>query len=124
MTATVTLSMEIELAWGHHAFREDHSYLSPNREKETETLLAFLDACDRHDIPVSFSVVGYLLHEAYEPLVDSPHAPDWLPVGPGSNVETHPAFYAPDLVREVASRPTRHDIGTQPAGPGSIFVRP
>jgi len=112
MVATITLSIEVELAWGFHDRTTSFPHLSRDRRVETETLEKLLAVCDEREIPVSFDVVGYLLHESYEPLVESPHGPEWLPVGPDSDRDSDPLFFAPDMVEAIIDRQVEHEVCT------------
>lgn len=110
MTATVTLSMEVELAWGFHDILDSFPHFSSDREEETKKLSQVLNVCDKHSIPFSFDIVGYLLNREYRPIEDSPHDQDWLPVSPGSDVDAKPLFYAPDLAERIREASTNHEI--------------
>jgi hypothetical protein len=113
MSATVTISIEIELAWGHHdVVGGVHPTLSEGRTAETTALERLLDRCDRHDLPLSFDVVGHLLHEDCSGSHEGPHDADWFAADPGTNSRQDPHFYAPDLVAAVRDRPTEHEICT------------
>lgn len=114
MSGTVTISLEIELGWGvHHlpgsAGLDRHS---TNRRVETETLERLLAVCDELDVPISFDVVGHLLLEDCSGTHDGPHGPEWFDADPGSDVDTDPLFYAPDLVRRIDEAETDHEICT------------
>lgn len=112
MTATVSFSMEVELAWGFHDVAERFPFLSEGREVETETLEWLLAQCDELDIPFTFDVVGYLLNDEFESIATSPHDAEWLPVEPGSDIDSHPLFYAPDLVRAIKNAETSHELAS------------
>jgi len=113
MAGTVTLSIEVELAWGRHDLAGDgRALLSGGRAMETVALERLLATCDRLDIPVSFDVVGHLFHEACDGTHESPHEPEWFDADPGTDVDTDPLFYAPDLVEAIRDAATAHEICT------------
>ncbi len=112
MTATVSFSMEVELAWGFHDVSNGYPFFSEGRKMETETLEWLLTRCDELDIPFTFDVVGYLLNEEFESIANSPHDAGWLPVEPGSDIDSHPLFYAPDLVRAIEDAEADHELAS------------
>jgi len=103
--------MEVEFAWGVHD-RGNYEFLSRDREPETDALRTVLDACDGCSIPVTFDVVGHLLEESCSGSHPSPHADDWFEADPGTDVDTHPQFYAPDLVSLITDRKVDHEVAT------------
>lgn len=111
MTATVTLSMEIELAWGKHD-KKDYAMLSNDRGPETETLTTLLTYCDQLFIPFTFDIVGHLLHDSCSGSHPSPHSNSWFDEDPGSGTTSHPHFYAPDLVSKITDTGVEHEIAT------------
>jgi len=111
MSGTVTLSMEIELAWGTHD-RAEYTYFSPDASAELETLTNLLDCCDRYKIPISFDVVGHLLHESCSGEHPGPHHDGWWSEDPGTDSERDPLFYAPEFVRMIENADVDHEICT------------
>ncbi|RLM56895.1 polysaccharide deacetylase family protein, partial [Halorubrum sp. Atlit-26R] len=111
MTGIVTLSIELELGWGMHD-KAEYSHLSTDRAAETKALHRILDSADRHDLPITFDVVGHLFHESCTGSHAGPYPEDYWSEDPGTDEETDPHFYAPDLVREIQSRKTDHEITT------------
>jgi peptidoglycan/xylan/chitin deacetylase (PgdA/CDA1 family) len=111
VTATVTLSLEIELGWGYHDLRR-FGKLGPDREPTTRTLGRLLDLCDELEIPFTFDVVGALAHDEVTEVREGPHPDGWFEtvadVGP-----SRPAlFCAPDLVGDVRRAAVPHEICT------------
>lgn len=111
MAGVVTLSVELELGWGKHDEKE-YSHLSPDREEEDSFLELFLDLCDTENIPVSFDVVGHLLHDSCSGTHEGPYPNQWWDEDPGSDVSTEPLFYAPDMVESIRDRNVDHEICT------------
>lgn len=111
MTGTVTLSMEIELGWGTHD-RAEYTYFSPDASAESETLTKLLDCCDRYEIPISFDVVGHLLHDSCSGEHPGPHPDSWWTEDPGTDHERDPLFYAPQLIERIQQADVDHEICT------------
>lgn len=111
MVGTATISIEVELGWGVVRFGKLDK-ISPGRERETRHLTRLLDRCDEYDVPITFDVVGHLFFEECDGDHGGPHPDGWWDVDPGSFVDEHPKFYAPDLVEDIRSRETDHEICT------------
>lgn len=77
MGGVVTLSIEIELAWGRHHLTEPNRFanLSQDRTIETNSLARLLDLFKQCDIQATFDIVGHLLHEQCDGAHRSPHEP-------------------------------------------------
>jgi len=112
MVATVTLSIEIELGWGRIDKPGPHPALSDGRKAETESLKRLLAVCDEHGVPITFDVVGHLLHEECDGYHEGPHPDGWFEKDPGTDVETDPHFYAPDFVEMILDAEVDHEIAT------------
>ncbi|WP_423747114.1 polysaccharide deacetylase family protein (plasmid) [Haladaptatus sp. SPP-AMP-3] len=111
MSASMSVSIELELQWGRQGMETESEYISDGRSHETRAMRRLLSTCDEYDIPISFDVVGYLLHREYAPPEDDPYD-DWWPIGPGSCLDSHPTYYAPDLIEEIENAETEHEICT------------
>jgi peptidoglycan/xylan/chitin deacetylase (PgdA/CDA1 family) len=112
---TLSLSLEVELGWGqvlNEPATRFENLSAPERTVETQALDALLDACDQTGIPMTFDVVGHLLLDQCDGDHDSPHEDGWFDFDPGTDVDTDPLFYAPDLVEEIADAKTDHEICT------------
>lgn len=112
MAGTVTISIEIELGWGVARYRPIADRISPDRERETETLHRLLSFCENNDIPITFDIVGHLFHAECNAEHEGPHETGWFDIDPGSDVDTDPEFYAPDLVNAIHDSPVDHEICT------------
>jgi peptidoglycan/xylan/chitin deacetylase (PgdA/CDA1 family) len=108
-TATVVISLELELEWGFHDLPTP-SHVSSGATAEREALASLLDTCERHDVALTFDVVGHLFHEDCTGEHDSPHPPDWFAADPGSDLRTDPGYYAPDMIRAIAETNVSHEI--------------
>lgn len=111
MGGIVTLSIELELGWGMHD-KQEYGHLSRDRSAETTALERLLDFADRLEIPITFNVVGHLFHDSCSGTHSGPHPPDWWNEDPGTDIETDPLFYAPDLIFAIRDRQIRHEIAT------------
>lgn len=111
MSGKVTLSLEIELGWGYHDLRRFDKF-GPEREETTRVLRRLLDCCDELEIPVTFDVVGALLHDELADVTTGPHPDGWFDVAFDVG-ESRPAlFCAPDLVEAVRRAAVPHEICT------------
>jgi hypothetical protein len=111
MIGTITLSIELELGWGMHD-KGEYGHLSQDRTAETQALNRLLDLADSYDLPITFDVVGHLLHSSCSGHHSGPHPAGWWAEDPGSNSVEAPLFYAPDLIAEIRERPVGHEITT------------
>lgn len=111
MTASVTLSLELELGWGQHD-KGGSDICSPDRSAEEEYLEKLLDACDRYELPITFDVVGHLLLESCDGSHSGPHEDGWFDADPGTDAETNPLFYWPDLPHLITERDVNHELAT------------
>lgn len=111
MTGTLTISMEVELAWGNHdTGRLDR--LSENGSTERAYLDRLLETCSGAGVPVSFDVVGHLFMPGCAGDHPGPHTNGWFDADPGTNYRTDPLYYAPDVVDAIRSRSTGHELCT------------
>lgn len=112
MTATVTISIEVELGWGAHDLPGPDDHLDSDRRPETRALERLLSTCDNYSIPLTFDVVGHLLLEGCSGRHSGPYPEGWFDADPEGDVDSHPQFYAPDLVAAIAGASTPHEICT------------
>lgn len=140
MTGTVVVSLDAELAWGSHdvgvsstASETDGSktgvrrtydavtsgYYTGNRLTTAELATArrswqrLLDAFDEFGVPATWAVVGHLfLEDCDGEHATHPLSPAWFASDPGGNAAEHPLWFAPDLLADLESRPTDHEVGS------------
>lgn len=114
MAGNVTISLEVELGWGYHDLdRPDRFYrLSRNRAAETRMLDRLLALCEDLDVHLTFDVVGHLFLDSCDGAHKGQHHEGWFDADPGSDRETDPLFYAPDLVEAIVESDVDHEIGT------------
>ncbi|WP_224448525.1 polysaccharide deacetylase family protein [Haloprofundus salilacus] len=111
MVGTITISIEIELAWGVHDLGE-YDHLSEGCQQERVYLRKLLDKCDELDIAISFDIVGHLLLDSCDGHECSSYPSQWFTEDPATDHVTNPEFYAPDIADEILSRPTDHELCT------------
>lgn len=111
MPGIVTLSIELELGWGRHD-QGFFSHLSPDRTAEDRVLTRLLEVCDAVDVPITFDVVGHLLHEDCPGSHSGAYPNGWWHHDPGTTADAAPLFYAPDMIREIRKRDVDHEICT------------
>lgn len=110
----MTISVEIELGWGFHDIKDprDVPELSGDGSVEREALGWFLSLCDEFEVPVTFDVVGHLLLDSCEGDHGGPHPEGWFQRDPGTDAETDPLFYFPEVVGEIRGADVDHEICT------------
>lgn len=111
MTGIVTVSFELELGWGMHD-QGEYDHLSPSRKAENDALDRLLSLCDEVDIPITFNVVGHLAEETCEGSHVGPYTNSWWLEDPGTNKETDPLFYAPDMIKKIQDNSIDHEFAT------------
>jgi len=111
MVGTVTISIELELGWGSHDLQE-YDHLSADGRAEFDALSAFLKTLDNYRIPITFDIVGHLLHEGCTGQHGGPYPDEWWKEDPGTDQETDPLFYAPAFVDAIREASMEHEIGT------------
>ena len=79
---------------------------------ETEALHCLLDLADRLDLPITFDIIGHLIHDSCSGSHPGPHPELWWNEDPGTYNDSDPLFYAPDLIREIRNRETDHEFAT------------
>lgn len=110
MTATVSLSIEIELGWGMNTSEKFDSRLSPSRSAEDRSFNRLLSICESSRIPISFNIVGHLLLESCSGQHDGPHELDPLRNDPGTDAQSDPLFYAPDMLHKLVEADVDHEF--------------
>lgn len=114
MTASATISVEIELGWGFHDKRPPSEVpeLSDDGEAERAALRRLLALCDEYEVPITFNVVGHLLLDSCDGTHDGPHPDGWFDRDPGTDAEADPLFYAPEVVDWIRDASVDHEICT------------
>jgi hypothetical protein len=125
------ISADFEMAW---ASRYTKSCTNPLDKaiqdgiKTRRNVPKILDLCDQYGIPITWATVGHLFLESCESIdgpkhADIPRLPyfeneywkydqgDWFDFDPCTDYLTDPAWYAPDLIKDILSRTVKHEIG-------------
>ncbi|KAA9406593.1 polysaccharide deacetylase family protein [Haloarcula sp. KBTZ06] len=111
LTGSVVISLEVELGWAKHDLNE-YDHLSEDRRTETRTLSSLLDWCESAEVPITFDVVGHLLLDTCGGNHEGRPGDGWFEADPGTDVESDPLFYAPDMINAICSSPVPHDVCT------------
>lgn len=113
------ISIDTEMSWGLV-----HRPSMPYRyDDERAHLSRLLDLFDRHQVPATWAIVGHLFLERCRPVNGVKHPEivrpdydwfegDWFDADPCGDVDSDPSWYAPDVVTEIRSRPTGHEIAS------------
>ncbi len=126
----VVFSVDFELAWAwiyaKGKSREDAITIGLRERAHVPRILEQMDA---YNIPATWATVGHLFLEkcerdtngvAHPEMSRLPHfeseywsfaAGDWYQYDPCTDYHRDPAWYAPDLIRQILSARVRHEIG-------------
>lgn len=129
--AVCLISADFEMAWASRYTKSVENPLQKAIEDGYRTrrnVPKILDLCDQYNIPITWATVGHLFLESCEQTngVKHPEIPrlpyfenkfwkfdkgDWFDYDPCTDYKTDPAWYAPDLIRDILGRKTIHEIG-------------
>lgn len=129
--AVCLISADFEMAWASRyskSAKDAHTKAINDGLKTRENIPRILDLCDENQIPVTWATVGHLLLEKCGPFggLQHPDIPrlkyfenefwrfdkgDWFDYDPCTDCISDPAWYAPDLIKDILSRKTKHEIG-------------
>lgn len=129
--AVCLISADFEMAWASRYSKNSKKPLEKSikdGELTRRNMPIILDICDKYNIPVTWATVGHLFLQKcqidngvkHNDLPRLPHFEndfwkfdqgDWFDYDPCTDVQTSPAWYAPDLIKDIISRKTRHEIG-------------
>ena len=114
MTTTARISVEIELGWGFHDKKPPSAVaeLSDDGSAERAALQWLLDLCDEFEIPITFNIVGHLLLDSCDGNHDGPHTDGWFDRDPGTDVDTDPLFYFPNVTEKIRATDVDHEVCT------------
>ena len=128
--AVFILSADFELAWAWRYMKVSASPLLTALEKARQArnnIPKILDLCNRFNISITWAVVGHLFLETcrgengvLHPEIKRPsfsqsdywvyEKGDWFQHDPCSNYNDAPEWYAPDIIKDILSRKTKHEI--------------
>jgi hypothetical protein len=115
------LSIDTELAWG-----SVHNGAFPGRmghyQKTRDVIRRLLELQERYEIRATWAIVGHLFLDqcraedgVKHPEITRPayqwFAGDWFDADPGSDAETDPFWYGPDIVQQVQDCKAPQEIG-------------
>lgn len=128
--AALVISADFELAWAWRYVRGRPDPLGYALQKARQARRNFgplLALFDRYQVPVTWAAVGHLFLEECErtnglahadmeriPYFENEHwrytSGDWFDDDPCSSWQSDPAWYAPDLIREIMQAEVQHEI--------------
>jgi len=128
--AVILISADFELAWAwQYAKVKNPCQLAIEKAKQSrKNIPKILDLCEQYNIPITWATVGHLFLDSCKKENNIPH-PEikslnyfenrywkfdkgvWFQHDPCSNVKDSPEWYAPDLIKDILSRKTEHEIG-------------
>lgn len=111
MTGSITVSIELELAWGQHDKGGSDIY-SSDRKAEELYLERLLETCEENNLSITFDTVGHLLLESCDGTHDGPHTDGWFDADLGTNTKTAPLFYWPEIPELIKSQTVNHELAT------------
>ena len=125
------ISADFEMAWASRYTKSTKTPLQKAINDGIQTrknVPVILELCDKYDIPITWATVGHLFLEKCGPFdgLKHPDLPrlghfqnqfwkfytgDWFDYDPCTDYIQDPAWYAPDLIQDILSRKTKHEIG-------------
>src|SRR5437870_9547626 len=121
--AAANISADFELAWAWREWGTARAEEVGLRERANVPVI--LELLDHLDIPITWATVGHLFLESCgekknglhhsnmpRPLYNGRWRGDWYQHDPATNLATHAAWYAPDLIRSIQVATTPHEIGS------------
>jgi len=129
--AVCLISADFEMAWAsRYTKRVDNPLEKAIQDgiRTRENIPRILDLCDEYGVPVTWATVGHLFLEScntvdgikHPDILRLPHFEndywkyakgDWFDYDPCTEYMSDPAWYAPDLIRDILSREVKHEIG-------------
>ena len=125
----VIFSADFEMAWAFRYSKTRKEQAVRMGLKEREQFPQILDLFNSHHIPVTWATVGHLFLESCECSKNNPAHPEmvkpeyfenrnwkfdsgeWYQHDPCTNREEDPAWYAPDLIKQILESDVPHEIG-------------
>ena len=106
---TVILSLDAELKWGFHDLPRTPV---ERTERARDHWLALVDLLDAFSVPATWAIVGHLFLDTCDGRHrDHPAPPGWFDPDPGTDLQSDPDWYGPDLVSAIIEADVEHDIG-------------
>jgi peptidoglycan/xylan/chitin deacetylase (PgdA/CDA1 family) len=128
--SALIISADFELAWAWRYVKgaaDPQAIALQKAEQTRRNLPVLLKLFDDFNVPVTWATVGHLFlercaHQDGRPHPDFPRLPyfenehwrytggDWFDGDPCSDYRAAPAWYAPDLLRDILAAKTQHEI--------------
>ena len=129
--AVCLISADFELAWAFRFSRSSSDPLKNAVERGSQTrknVPGILRLCDEYNVPVTWATVGHLFLQScrredglahpdilrlgkFENAYWSFQGKDWFVDDPCTDYQRDPAWYCPDLIEDIISKPAGHEIG-------------
>lgn len=129
--SVLILSADFELAWAWlHAkgIIDNYNFAIEKANTARKNIPKILDLCDQYSIPITWATVGHLFLDKCDHSRNIKHPEieklayfeneywtykkgGWFDYDPCSNFLDSPAWYAPDLLKEILARKVNHEIG-------------
>lgn len=116
------LDIEVELAWGIIDERINREKVKSAARKARMYLDYIFSVLDKHNIPVTWGIVGHVILDRCERISGIPHPEmprpsyrwlkkDWYAEDPCKELNEEPAFYGRDIVDEIIKHVQRKKFG-------------
>jgi len=129
--AVVLISADFEMAWASRYTKNSKQPLEFALEKGRLTrknVPVILDLCEKYNVPITWATVGHLFLDSCEVTNGIKHPEikklpffenqfwkfsrgDWFDYDPCTDYKSDSEWYAPDLINDITSRKTEHEIG-------------
>lgn len=107
MSATLVLSVEVELGWGTHDV-DDFTHLSEEGSSERKYLKKFLEIADHYSVPITFNIVGELFDQHQSDIDTSVYPEGWFDF----ETDEDGLFFGPELVDLIDATAVDHEVCT------------
>jgi peptidoglycan/xylan/chitin deacetylase (PgdA/CDA1 family) len=125
--AVCLISADYEQAWAFLHSRQNRGKAVELGLKTRLNIPKILDMCDKYDVPITWATVGHLFLDScfaengikHSKLKRIPYFEnrfwkyqdgDWYDTDPCSDLQSNPAFYGSDIVRDILNRKVKHEI--------------
>lgn len=129
--AVCLISADFELAWAYR-YSKSAAYSSEEAMKQgmqtRKNVPKILELCQEYQIPITWATVGHLFLDDCKCVNGFPHpeikrlpyfenqfwkysSGDWFDDDPCGNYINNPAWYCPDLIKQIINSPVGHEIG-------------
>lgn len=129
--AVVTITADFELAWApryNNTVGDPLKFALDLARRERDNIPGLLQACDAHNVPITWATVGHLFLESCAAEEGGAHSDipavanyegkywdfkgrHWFEFDPCTNLASAPEWYGPDLLEEILNARTAHEIG-------------